>query len=185
MPVEPRVNAITYLDGHGRVDEVCRTYLDGRSSSHQELNGVGGSHDAAKPHNRNLNSPRHLPHHAQGNGFDGRPREPAGLDAQHRLATLNVNSHTHQRIDERHGIGAFCLTRAGNIGNIRHVRRELHYQRLVVSLPDGTNHTLGSGTCHTEGHTAVLDVGTRDIQLDGGNMLQRINAGSTLGIVVR
>ena len=55
----------------------------------------------------------------------------------------------------------------------------------MITLTHSLHHTRRPSTGHTEGHTAVLHIRTRDIQFDGGNLLQRVDTGSTLGIVLR
>ena len=64
-----------------------------------------------------------LPHHAQGNRLDGGTAKSAGADTQLGATALGVDGHTHEGIDERHAVGAFCLTGTGYLGNIGHIGR--------------------------------------------------------------
>ena len=53
----------------------------------------------------------------------------------------------------------------------------------MITLAHGLDHTRGAGASHAEGHSTVLDIGTRDIELDGRYLVEGIDAGGTLGIV--
>ena len=54
----------------------------------------------------------------------------------------------------------------------------------MVSLTNSLYHAGSSSTSHAKGHTTILHVRTRDIQLDSRNMLQRIHTSSTLCIIL-
>ena len=83
MVVEPLVYAIDDAYRHRGVEEIGRAHLDGRSPNHEELDGIGGTRDAAKSHYGNLHSLGHLRHHPQGHRFHGRSAKAACADAEH------------------------------------------------------------------------------------------------------
>ena len=58
-------------------------------------------------------------------------------------------------------------------------------QCLMVSLAYGPDHAGSPLTGDSKGHAAILDVGTRYVELYGRNTLQGIDAGGALGIVLR
>ena len=89
MLVKPITDAVADLDGHCRVEEVGRTNLDGRSTSHQELNGIAGRNDAAQAHNGNADGSGYLPHHAQGHRLHSRAAQTASVDAEQGFAALD------------------------------------------------------------------------------------------------
>ena len=159
MAVEPVVQSVAHTDGHCGVYEIGRANLYGGGAGHEELDGVGCRHDAAESHNGNLDSLCHLPHHAQGHGLHGGTAQTARCDAQSRPTLLNVDGHAHQRVDERHGIGSFVLHGARNVGNVGHIGRQFHNQRLVVSASHCLHHAGCALAGHAEGHAALPDIG--------------------------
>ena len=57
------VNSVHYFFGNGRVNEVCRAYLNCRSARQHKFNGIGSVHNTAKPYYRNFDSFCNLPYH--------------------------------------------------------------------------------------------------------------------------
>ena len=55
----------------------------------------------------------------------------------------------------------------------------------MISLTHSLNHAGSTLWSYSEGHTALLYVRTGDVQLNGRNMLQLVNTGCTLGIILR
>ena len=55
----------------------------------------------------------------------------------------------------------------------------------MIALTHGPHHAGSSLTTRTEGHTTLLHIRTGYVQLDGRDLLKRINASSAFCIVVR
>ena len=54
----------------------------------------------------------------------------------------------------------------------------------MITLANGLHHARSACTRDSESHSAILHIRTGDIQFDGRNLLERIDAGCALGIVV-
>ena len=178
------MNPIPNLNRDSRIQEIRRSDLYRRRSRHHKGNGILSRTDASQSHDGNLHSLRHLPHHPQGYRLHSRTTQTTSIDTQQRLTALDINSHSHQGVDERHTVGTLPFYGLRNLTDIRHVGRELHDERLVITGTHGLHHTRSPSTGHTKGHTTVFHVRTTDIQLYRGNLVQRVDAGCTFGIVL-
>ena len=181
MCVEPGIDAVYDLFADGRIHKIGRADFNGRGSGHEEFDGVSGIHDTAQSDNRDFDRACHLPHHTQGDGFHGRAGQTAGSDTEHGAAPLDVDGHAHERVDKRYGVGAAVLDSAGDVSDTCHVGRQFHDECLGISGPHGADNRCGAFARHAESHAAILDVGTRDVELDGGDTVERSDARGTLG----
>ena len=185
MSIKPLVDSILHLLRNRRINEVGCTNLNGRSTAHQELNGILGRRNAAQTNNRNVYGMSHIPNHAQGNRLNARTAQTTRTDAQERLALLNIHRHTHQGVDERNRIGTLSLHGTGDVGNAGNIRRKLHDEGFLINLSHCLHHAGCTLAGYTESHAAILHVRTGDVQLYGRNLIQLVDARSTLGITLR
>ena len=54
----------------------------------------------------------------------------------------------------------------------------------MITLANGTHDAGGTLAADAKGHAALLDVGAGNVEFDGGNALQSIDAGGALGVIV-
>ena len=100
VTVEPLVDAIANLNGRSRVDEVSSTYFNGRSATHQKFQGILSRHNTTKTNNRNLDTMSYLIDHAESHWLHTGSRETTRANSKYTTTLLNIDSHTHQRINE-------------------------------------------------------------------------------------
>ena len=89
--------------------------LNCRRAGHEEFKRVCGAGDAAHSHNGDLRSQcrRKIPHHAQGNGFNGRAGQSRSNIVKNRFAFFYIYCQCLEGINQRKGIGANINTGAG------------------------------------------------------------------------
>ena len=54
----------------------------------------------------------------------------------------------------------------------------------MIPFAHGLHHRGGSGTGDSKGHSSVVHIRTGDIEFDGRDAVECIDAGGTLGIIV-
>lgn len=181
--VEPGVDAVDDFYGDGGVEEVGGADLDGGGAYHKEFEGVGGVTDAAESYDGDVDGLGYLADHAEGDGLDAGTADASGTDAEVGAAALDVDAHAHKGVDKGDGVGAFGLDSTGDGGDVGDVGGELDDEGFVVSGTDGFYDRGGAFTAGAEGHAAVTDIGAGDIELDGVDMFEGVDAGGALGIV--
>ena len=117
----PTTTALLHFHGDCRVNKISGANLNGRRASHHKLDGVLGSHDASKTNDGDFHGMEHFIDHTHSHGLDSRTTESTSADAQLGATTLNVDGHTHQRIDKRHSIGSLTLAGACNVSNVGNI----------------------------------------------------------------
>ena len=93
--VHPFVNAVYHLYGYGRVNEVCRTNFNSRSTRHKEFNSIRSVHNTTKTNDGDVDCLCHLHHHAKRNGLYARTAKTSSADAELCATALYVNSRAH------------------------------------------------------------------------------------------
>ena len=164
------------VHGHGWVDEIGCTHLDGFCPCQQELDGVRAAHDAAQADDGDVDGMRHLPHHAQGYGLDGRAAQSARDGGENGAPLLGIDGHAQQGVDERHAVGTGLLDGTGYLHDVRHIGRELDDECLVVGCTYRTNHRCCTFGGDAERHAPLLHIGTGDVEFNSRYPLQRVDA---------
>ena len=85
--------------------------------------------------------------------------------------------------DERYTVCPFSLHSLGNLSDISDIRRQFYDKRLVVTGTHGLDHTRRPSTGYTKRHATLLDIRTGNVQLNGRNILQVIDACRTFSII--
>ena len=83
-----------------RIDEVRGADLDGVRAGQDELERVGGIHDAAHPDDGNRHRLAALIHHPHRDRPDGRAAQSAHAVRELGLTGLDVDRHREERIDQ-------------------------------------------------------------------------------------
>ncbi len=107
--------SVNNFDTSGRIGEIACAYLHSCCSGHYKLKGVGSRGYASEAHNGYFHCFGNLPHHADGHRAHGRPGQAAGHRAEHRTATLHIDSHAQQCVYKRHAVRALGFYRFGDI----------------------------------------------------------------------
>ena len=167
-----------------RIDEVGRADLHGGRARDHELEDIGRAVDAAHADDRELHGPPALVDHAHGNRADRRAAQSADDVRELRPARLDVDGHRQERVHERDRIGAGLFRGARERRHVGHVRRQLGDDRQRRDLADGADDGVRAGEAAAERDAAFLDVGARDVQLEGGDALRVAQDARELDILV-
>jgi delta 1-pyrroline-5-carboxylate dehydrogenase len=101
-------NALIDLLQQQRFVKQRRTNTDRTGTGDDEFDGVAGVADPALANDGDMVFTRnlvHLVHLEQGDGLDGRTREAALVVTDNGLTRIDINGHTHERIDHGERIG--------------------------------------------------------------------------------
>ena len=109
--------------------------------------------------------------HANRDGLDSGTGEPGRQIRDARLPRLRINRHRHEGIDQRDRIRARFLGDMRHLGDAGHVGGQLHDQRPLRDTLRGGDHFIERTWIAAKLDTAVLRVGTRDVEFVGGNAL--------------
>ena len=121
----------------------------------------------------------------QRNRFDRRAGQAAGDVRQPWLFLPDIDRHRGKRVHQRKNIRPAVNRRAGGLGDVFDVGRQLHDQRLVrQNLLDHRGQFLQTSGMGAEGQ-AIFHIRTRDIQLDGGNAIEPIHRRTSLDVIVK
>jgi len=126
MPREVVFDALVDLRAYERVIEQRRPYADRRSTGNQKFDGIICRGDAALPDDRHVvraGNFVNLLRLQEGNRFDGRTGQAAAHVADDGLSLLDIDGHTHQRIDDSKRVGAGLDTQACVFGDVGLVGR--------------------------------------------------------------
>ena len=105
---------------------------------------------------------------AEGDRFDRRPRQATDDVAQQRFPPPPVDRHSLAGVDHREGIGAAVPRPPCDVGDARHIRRQLGDDRQPGHAADpGDDTPAGCGIAPQI--DAVADVRTGDVELEGGD----------------
>ena len=185
VTIEPIADALCHFGTYSRIDEVTCSYLDSRCANHEELNSIFSRHNSSKTDNRYLNGFGNLPHTTNGYRLHCRTTQPACVNRQTRFATLNINRHSHQGVDETHSICPCIFHTTRYISDARHIRRKLHDKGFIVHLTNGFHHLTSTLCSYSERHTPLLHIRARDIEFDSRYRIQFVDTSSTCSIIVR
>ena len=119
-------NALQHLERRQGVGEGGGAYLDGRSTRHEELDGVQAAADAAAADDGYVHRRRHLVHHAQGDGLDGGPRQ-AGVDGGDERSPAPVMTMTPTELSAQASSTACLISRS-----VSPVKEFMTWGRLMV-----------------------------------------------------
>src|SRR5438552_17915629 len=109
-------------------------------------------------------------HHAQREGLDGRPAQPGGDVGNARPASLSVDRHGDESVDQRDGVSAGVFRGAGHARDAGDVGRELDDHRPGPGgILGGDHNFFQRHRIAAEYDAAMLGVGAGDIQLVGGD----------------
>ena len=135
-------------------------------SCHHKFNGILCCGDSAHTDHGNGNRLGRLPYHTDRDRFDRRTGKTAGLVGQYELSLFNIDLCSRNRIDQRDRVCTACLCRAGHLRDIGHIGCELHDHRLRRLFFDPAGDVIQRVRILAEGDGALLDIGTRDIDLE-------------------
>ena len=158
-----------HLGDRIRVDERRDADLDRAAARDEKLERIFGSHDPADPDDGDAHCPRGLVGEVHGQRADRRPGQAAGAKAEARSVRVDVDRHPDEGVYRAQGIGAGRLDSARDDADVADHRRELHPDRQLRALA----HRLGYSRCGVrivaEVESPLLDVRTRDVDLETGD----------------
>src|SRR6185295_17652473 len=167
MALHVAADAVEHLAPDERVEKVGGADLHGRCAGDHELERVAGIDDAAHADDGNLHGLPALVDHPYGDRPDRRAAQAAHAVRDPRTARFDVEDHRQERVDERHGVGARVFGGARERRDVGDVRRQLRNQREPRDFADGADDVMRAVEVAAELDAAFLDVGARDVQLDG------------------
>src|SRR6266851_5103404 len=168
-----------------RVDESRRPHLNRGAACDQELERVFGAHDAADPDHRDAHRSRRLVREVHCQRTNGRAGQAARPKAQPRLSRIDVDRHAHESVDCTQRVRAGGLAGAGDDADVRHHRSQLHPHRQISSLAYGVGHRSGGARIVAEVKSALLDIRTRDVDLETGHTSHAVEPRGQLAIFRR
>src|SRR6185437_7529579 len=153
-----------------RFIEQRRADPDGRGAGDEKLQRIGCADDTALADDRNAARPGDfvdLFHLQQRDRLDGGARQTALHVGEHGGTAVNVDRHAGHGVDDRQRIAAGFDAHAGALANVGLIGRELGDEGLLRCPPAGCYDACRHLRDIAELDAALLDVGTRDIDLDG------------------
>src|SRR5438309_7188627 len=153
-----------------RVEVIGSADLHRGRASQQKLDNVCSGSNAAQADDGNVHRMRGFIYHAQRDGLDGRPAQPGGDIGNARPASLSVNRHGDESVDQRDGVSPGVFRGAGHARDAGDVGRELDDHRPGPSGILGGDHNFFQRHWITaEYDAAMLGVGAGDVQLVSGD----------------
>src|SRR4030042_214306 len=89
-----------------RTGQASCANLYGSSSSHDKLQGIFSTGDAAASYHRNMDHSGCLEHHVKSHRFDHRARDSARSISQARFSSVYINRHAFQCVNQAYGISS-------------------------------------------------------------------------------
>ena len=154
--------------GH-RISEVRRADGDRHRSGDHERERLGPRLDPSHPDHRDRRPRRRRDAPARARGPDGRPREPAATPSQPRLEVPGSTAEASSVLISETASAPPAWAAAATVRRRRHVRRELHDQRLGGQRPHSLEELLCLVGLLADDQTR-LHVRTRDVQLQPGHL---------------
>jgi len=151
------------------IDEVRRPDRHRRSPGKEEFDRVVAVHDPPHADDRHLHRLRHIPHHADRDRLERRPRESAGAVGDARPPGLDVDRHPRNRVDERNHVAARIHRRPREIGDAGHIRAQFGDERQLCLRPDQRNHLMRQVKVGPEGDAARFHVRAGDVDFKRGD----------------
>ena len=116
-------NPVRHIKRGARIDEIRRADRYRRSPRDEKLYRVLSRHDAPHADDWNLDRVVDLPYHTQRDRLNRGPRQTAGQVGELGTTSLGINRHTEQRVNHGKPVRAGVFDSAGNLGDVRDIRR--------------------------------------------------------------
>lgn len=117
-----------------RINEVCRTNLDGRGTCKHEFHSIFPVHDTSQAYDGDFTALATCHTIRKAMGFTAAPDMPPGYSGEYRTPAFRVYSHSQQGIDEGNTVCTAIFGCAGYFSDVGNVRGELYDKCLFVNL---------------------------------------------------